>query len=45
VNGYAANVVFHDFALAGMQSRANINPERVYFFCNRAGAADAERLD
>jgi hypothetical protein len=43
VNGYAANVVTHNLAFAGMQSGANINSERVYFFYNRAGAADAAR--
>jgi hypothetical protein len=43
VDGYAANILPHDFALARVQARANINPERVFFFCNRAGAANAAR--
>jgi hypothetical protein len=41
VNGNAANIVSHNFALAGVQSSANVNSEWAYFLSNCAGAANA----
>ena len=29
---HAADILTHDFALASVQTRANVYPERVYFF-------------
>ena len=40
VNGYAANIVTHDFALASVQPCTNVDPEWTYFLRNRAGATN-----